>query len=72
MTAPYRLRDAYGDPAAALLLGAVVASAAALGVFPSYTGIYGAELMLVHVGLWTVALLWAMNAADGRLREVSG
>lgn len=74
MTAPYRLRDAYGDDRAGIYLIGMISAAGLVGMFPSTAEAWslGAASTAAYVALSLVALLLMMNAADGRLREVSG
>lgn len=72
MTAPYRLRAAAEDNAAADYLFATIMSAAILGLTPSITTAWGLSLALTvgFVAFWTGVLLLCMFLTDRRLRKL--
>lgn len=74
MTAPYRLRDAFGDVPATIHLVGAVSAAGLLGQFPSAIRVWslGTGSAAAYIVLSLVALLIMMEATDRRLREVSG
>ena len=73
MTAPYRLRDAFGDTPATIYLVGTLSAAGLLGQFPTAIEVWslGTASAGVYIVLSLVALLIMMGAADDRLREVT-
>jgi hypothetical protein len=73
MTAPYRLRDAFGDRRALLGLILTILTAMALGLAPAYFEDPSTvpAYFVAYLAVFTGLLLLNMHTADRRLREVS-
>lgn len=73
MTAPYRLRDAFGDRKSAMCFLSVLGPALCLGITPEIVAelSLGSGAMLVWIAIWTNVMLVNMHTTDRRLREVS-